>query len=99
MLGEGSGCLWTISEKEVFRGYFFAEIVPTEYETRICLVHQVMVKGNKKIIREIESVVEKWAIENGVHEMAFFTRRKPEAFIRSTGRKWEVDSVVLKRKI
>jgi GTP-sensing pleiotropic transcriptional regulator CodY len=91
---------WVISEKGEIIGYFFAEILPTEYGTQVCLVHQVVIRaGSKKHLTEIDCHLEKWASVRGATEMAFFTRRNTTAFLRSLKNGWAVDSVVLKRKI
>lgn len=91
---------WVITEKGETIGYFFAEIMPTEYGTKVCLIHQVVIRARgKKHLAEVDRHLEKWASVRGATEMACYTRRKPEAFIRTLKNGWAIDSVVLKRKI
>lgn len=100
ILEKDTGAFWTIWNGEILSGYFFAEIVPTEYGSEICLIHEVMIEGfSGSLLRDVDRVLEVWARMKDVDEMAFFTRRNSNAMIRTLKNGWKVDSTVLKRKI
>lgn len=97
---QGNGNIWLVLDGDKTLGYYFAEILPTEYESKVCLVHQLYLMSSKKsTLQKIDSHLESWAKKQGASELAFFTRRNPKAFLRSLKNGWQVDSVVLKRKI
>lgn len=99
VLEKETGALWVIEKDEKIVGYFFCEIVLSEYESYLCLIHEVMIHGfSKSRLREIDQTLEAWAKGENVNEMVCFTRRNPDAFIRTLGNGWEKDSVVLKRR-
>ncbi len=95
-----TGALWTIWKGGTLTGYFYADIVPTEYEGWICLIHQLMIDPKSpNTILKVENELEEFMSKRRVTEMAFFTRRNTEAFIRRLKKGWHVDSIVLKRNI
>lgn len=100
IIEDESGALWTIWDRSRLRGYFFAQMCAAEYGGTVCLVHQVYVRGiGMTILKQIDKVLENWTILRGSNELAFFTRRNSDAFIRSLSNGWKIDSVVLKRRI
>lgn len=95
-----NGAMWIIGDSDSLFGYFLAEIVPTEYESSICLVHQLFIKRNRSsrnLIKQVDAIITGWAKNKNVKDIAFYSRRSPEAFMRLLGRDWLIDSYVLKR--
>lgn len=101
ILSMKEGALWVIRVENSIAGYFFAEILPTEYGGLIGLIHEVFIDKNfskPEIINQVDETLNEWAKSCGAKELAFYTRRKPLAFMRLLkNKKWGVDSCVLKR--
>lgn len=94
------GQFWTIRVDGLMTGYFYAEIMPTEYGNLVGLVHELFIEKNLTrpgIIQKVDETLDEWAKRNGASELAFFTRREPRAFMRLLKNKWRLDSWVLKR--
>lgn len=101
-LDHASGGLWIAWDAINPIGYAFADIVHSEYNTLVCLVHQLFVLPGYKenqipLFMDVE--IGRWAKRRGAAEMACFTRREPKALSRIALNGWEIDSVVLKRKL
>jgi hypothetical protein len=99
---ERNGSFWLISKGVEPVGYFFAEIVPSEYGTLVCLIHQVFIMARHSkpgLIRTIDGIIGAWGRNNGAAEVAFLTRRNPQAFLRYLGGDWILDSHIIKRSI
>jgi hypothetical protein len=100
---EGGG-FWLIKEEGGQTiCYFFAEIRPSEYGTLVCLIHQVVVSAKAKRkwhwLKQVDGYLHAWAKAHGATQLVFYTRRSPKAFVRALDNGWEVESVVLSRKI
>lgn len=97
-----SGGFWLITNLETPIGYFFTEIVPTEYGTWVCLIHQLYIRtryAKQKLVNQVDAIVAAWARNNNAREVVFYTRRNPTAFNRLLGSHWNVDSFILKRDV
>jgi len=108
LLDNETGALWLIKDGNRLCGYFFCEIAPAEVGGFVAVIHEVFVEGlSSSLLQEIDSVIEEWAVKKGARALAFFTRRNGESLLRSlNGRRrfrgehpWEIDSIVLKRRI
>lgn len=96
------GGLWVIYNSHNPIGYFFTEVVPTEYGTWACLIHQLYIKtsfAKRGVIHSVDGIIGAWARNNGATEVAFYTRRNPQAFNRLLGKNWNIDSFILKRAV
>jgi hypothetical protein len=95
------GAIWVIKQGYDNVGYFMAQIVDSELDKEVCLVHEVFVEKtvtSQGLVRNIDSIIGNWASQFGVDELFFFTRRNPRAFARHLSNGWKVDSVVMRRK-
>lgn len=94
------GELWIIRNGFKTVGYFFCEIVCNEYDHKACLIHELMIDRRhtrKGLVRTIDAVIEAWSKLKGVHDIVFYTRRDPHAFLKILGNNWRLDSWVMKR--
>lgn len=95
-----SGGFWTIWEDETLKGYFYASVVPGEFGGRVLMIHEVMSWAkDSAILRKVDATLEMFGRRANVAMMAFFTRRNPNALIRKLGLEWEIDSIVLTKKM
>ncbi len=94
------GAFWTLWEHEALCGYFYASVMPGEFGGVILLIHEVMSKvRSSSVLRAVDETLEAFARKRGAQAMAFFTRRSPNAFIRKLGLEWEIDSIVLMKRV
>lgn len=101
-LQHGCGGLWVIWDGIDPIGYAFADVIRTEYDTKVALVHQLYIKpqfSKEKLVRRIDAEIGLWGKAIGASEMAFFTRRKAKAFQKILLKDWVQDSVVFKRPL
>lgn len=91
---EPNCAVWLIYENKKLVGYFVTMMISTWYESHICLIEQLCVKGIR-MVREMEKVVVKWAKENNAKKMMFNTYRNPNAFIRLLKTPFKIESTVL----
>ena len=97
---ERGGACWLIRDGLDPVGYFFAEIMPTEYGTTICFIHELFISprhSRKRLINSIDEIIGSWARTKNTTEIAFFTRRDPWAFRNLLKNGWDIDSFVMKR--
>lgn len=92
-LALGAFALWRIGPQ----GFCFAEILPTDVGSKVVMVHGAYLeKADPKTLGELDQAIETWARIYGAEGSVFYTRRKPEAFLRRL-KKWKLDSYVLRR--
>lgn len=100
ILEQNVGRLWTFRENDEIVGFTYVEMVGSYTKNTVCIVHALYIEnGNRKFLKMVDDLLTRWAASNGATEGVFFTRRNEYAFIRKLGSEWEVDSVVLKKKI
>ncbi len=94
------GAFWTIWQHEELSGYFYASIMPGEFGGIILLIHEVMSRiRSSSVLQAVDATLESFGHSKGAQAMAFFTRRNPHAFLRRLGARWEIDSIVLMKRV